>query len=236
MDKDIVDLPPVRCFTCGKVMLEKYFEEMDEYKDRKLDIRLVFDKLLMILEQVILDRYSKSKKSLGDVFTEIGLDELYDNVALVKRKYINDTVQDVIQQISLYVDEQIAKKVSGSKILSNIGLDEILGESYLKIKDMKYSQEDVMNRLGLKRPCCRATVVFRPQMALPKTMGAVSGYDIDPDKVDEELSKVEEVLEEEDISKKNIDRAKTMREKLQALKSKASAKPKEKRITKYLAV
>jgi DNA-directed RNA polymerase subunit N (RpoN/RPB10) len=233
MEQDIVDLPPVRCFTCAKVIREKYFEQLEQLQNKKLDTRTIFDKLLLVLEQVIYEKYSKSKsQKIEDVFDEIGLGELFENVPLKKRKYVRESIQDVIQQISSFVDDQISKKQSGSKILKNIGLDQILGDAYLQIKDLKYSPEDIMNQLGIKRPCCRTTLIFTPKMGLPKTLGPVLGYDIEPEA---EQSKVEEVVEEE-VPKTSKDRAKSMREKLQALKSKESVKPKEKRILKYLAV
>jgi len=226
---DIVNLPPVRCMTCGKVFREKYFDTYDELVGTIVNQEDLLIRLYKQLALIIKNEYDKTQ-DLKLVAKNLNLEKFYDKVEAKNRKYVNQFIESIIFLIEERSQELFKKGNDVEQILERLQLDEILGDAYKKLSNSTYKPEDVFDKLNISKPCCRTSFAFTPKMPNPSFIGPILGYDIEPDQPEPELEPEPEPVQNDKASK------------LRSLLLKAKAKKQEKKqeqiqkISKFYAI
>jgi DNA-directed RNA polymerase subunit N (RpoN/RPB10) len=223
---DVVDLQPIRCMTCGKVLREKYFDTYDELVGTIVSQDDLLIRLYKQLALIIKNEYDKTQ-DLKLVAKNLNLEKFYDKVEAKNRKYVNQFIESIIYLIEERSQELLQKGNDVEQILERLQLDEILGDAYKKLVNSKYRPEDVFDKLNISRPCCRTSIAFTPKMSNP-LYGPILGYDIEPDQPEPEPEP-----EPEPVPK---DKASKLRSLLLKTKEKKQEKPTIKKVSKYYAI
>ena len=229
---DIISLPPVRCVTCGKVMREKYYDLYEELVNTKLNTEDLLLQLYKELAMIIMSEY-QIQDSIESTIKSLKLEKLYH---LIRKK--ETSIQSLIEEITFVLEEQANKLLKQGKtideILERLDLDDLLFNTYQKLRSYKYKPEDVFVKLNLTRPCCRLTIARPPKMANPSYIGENTGYDLDPGVVEEiveEVSEPERIPEPEPKSK-----GASLKNMLLKAKEKKKENPTIKKVSKYYAI
>lgn len=225
---DVIDLPPVRCMTCGKILRQNYFDAYDQLVGEKINQEDLLIKLYKELAVIIKKEYNQTE-DLKTAAKNLNLGKFYDKVNEKDRKYVNQFIESIIFLIEERSQELLQKGYDVKQILERLQLDEILNYAFSKLQNAKYKPEDVFDKLNISRPCCRTSMSFTPKMSNP-FYGPILGYDIEPDKQEPEPEPEPEPVPEPK------DKASKLRSLLLKSKEKKQEKPTIKKISKYYAI
>lgn len=188
--EDVEILPPVRCMTCGKVLRESYYKAMIDMVGKNIETDDLLIKLYKDLAMIIRNEFNKHG-SIEKTAKTLGLTKFYN---IVSKKETNRTIGSVIENIIFLIEDQVQQLLDEDldieEVLETLQLDKLLDESYQNLKNYKYKPEDVFEKLKINKPCCRTSISFAPKIAIPSYIGAVTGYNIEPDKYEPEEEQV----------------------------------------------
>jgi DNA-directed RNA polymerase subunit N (RpoN/RPB10) len=200
--EDVEILPPVRCMTCGKILRESYYEAIDNMVGKKIQVDDLLIRLYKDLAMTIRNEFNKNG-SIEKTAKALGLSKFYNIVS--KKESSNRTIGSIIENIIFLIEDQVQQLLDEDldieEVLETLQLDKLLGESYQNLKNYKYKQEDVFEKLKINKPCCRTSISFAPKMSIPSYIGAVTGYNVEPDKYEPEEEAIPESPPKDKASK-----------------------------------
>lgn len=224
--EDVEILPPVRCMTCGKILRESYYEAIDDMVGKKIQVDDLLIRLYKDLAMIIRNEFNKSG-SIEKTAKDLGLSKFYNIVSKKEsnRTGGNRTIGSIIENIIFLIEDQVQQLLDEDldmeEVLETLQLDKLLDESYQNLKNYKYKPEDVFEKLKINKPCCRTSISFAPKIAIPSYIGAVTGYNIEPDKYEPEE---EQVIPESPPK----DKASKLKALLKKAKERSTSNPQEK--------